>query len=265
MTKPLSSASGRVVVTVASARVSAARYGSAMDETQARTDSGDSGETPGSGDTGWPAGSAGNPAGGKNGPAGGVVIGEDGLARTPWAYGDPLLLDYYDTEWGLPVRDESGLFERLSLEGFQAGLSWLTILKKRERFREVFAKFDAETVAGFGDTEIETLLSDPGIIRHRGKIEACIGNARAVLSMREEGGIADFIWGFRPEDTPRPRTVAEIPTTGEESVALSKALKKKGFRFVGPTTMYALMEAIGMVDTHLIDSHRRGTSGVWSE
>lgn len=197
--------------------------------------------------------------------AGGVVIGEDGLARTPWAYGDPLLLDYYDTEWGLPVRDESGMFERMSLEGFQAGLSWLTILKKRERFREVFAGFDAEAVAGFGEAEVATLLTDPGIIRHRGKIEACIGNAEAVLAMREEGGIADFVWSFRPEDTPRPRTVAEIPTTGPESVALSKALKKKGFRFVGPTTMYALMEAVGMVDTHLVDSHRRGTSGVWSE
>lgn len=195
--------------------------------------------------------------------AGGPVVGEDGLARTPWAYGDPLLLTYYDTEWGLPVRDESGLFERLSLEGFQAGLSWLTILRKRERFREVFAGFDAEAVAGFGDTEIEALLTDPGIIRHRGKIEACIGNAQAIVEMRSDGGIADFIWSFQPADTPRPATVAEVPTTGPESVALSKALKKRGFRFVGPTTMYALMEAIGMVDTHLIGSHRRGASGVW--
>lgn len=200
---------------------------------------------------------------GGSGDVGGPVVGEDGLARTPWAYGDPLLLTYYDTEWGLPVRDESGLFERLSLEGFQAGLSWLTILRKRERFREVFAGFDAEAVAGFGDTEIEALLSDPGIIRHRGKIEACIGNAQAILEMRSDGGIADFIWSFQPADTPRPATVAEVPTTGPESVALSKALKKRGFRFVGPTTMYALMEAIGMVDTHLIGSHRRGASGVW--
>ena len=194
---------------------------------------------------------------------GGPVVGEDGRARTPWAYGDPLLLTYYDTEWGLPVRDESGLFERLSLEGFQAGLSWLTILRKRERFREVFAGFDAEAVAGFGDTEIAALLTDPGIIRHRGKIEACIGNAQAIVEMRSDGGIADFIWSFQPADTPRPATVAEVPTTAPESVALSKALKKRGFRFVGPTTMYALMEAIGMVDTHLIGSHRRGASGVW--
>lgn len=193
----------------------------------------------------------------------GAVVGDDGVARTPWAYGDPLLLSYYDTEWGMPVRDESGLFERLSLEGFQAGLSWLTILKKRERFREVFAHFDAEAVAQFGEAEIESLLQDPGIIRHRGKIEACIGNAKATLAMRDEGGLADFIWSFQPEETPRPTSLAEVPTTGPESVALSKALKKKGFRFVGPTTMYALMEAIGMVDTHVLGSHRRGTSGVW--
>lgn len=200
---------------------------------------------------------------GDSGDAGGPVVGEDGLARTPWAYGDPLLLKYYDTEWGLPVRDESGLFERLSLEGFQAGLSWLTILKKRERFREVFSGFDAEVVAGFGATEIDGLLADPGIIRHRGKIEACIGNAQAILAMRDEGGIADFIWGFQPAETPRPVTIAEVPTTAPESTALSKALKAKGFRFVGPTTMYALMEAIGMVDTHLLGSHRRGASGLW--
>lgn len=198
------------------------------------------------------------------GETGGAVIGDDGLPRTPWAYGHPALLTYYDTEWGLPIHDESGLFERMSLEGFQAGLSWLTILKKRERFREVFEDFDAEAVAGFDEPVIEQLLADPGIIRHRGKIEACINNAKATIALREEGGLDEFLWSFQPEDTPRPRTVSEIPTTGPESVALSKALKKKGFRFVGPTTMYALMEAIGMVDTHLVDSHRRGASGVWS-
>jgi DNA-3-methyladenine glycosylase I len=197
--------------------------------------------------------------------AGGPVVGEDGLARTPWAYGDPLLLEYYDTEWGLPVRDESGLFERLSLEGFQAGLSWLTILKKRERFREVFADFDVDTVAGYGDAEVTALLADPGIIRHRGKIEACIGNARAIIALRDSGGIAEFIWSFRPAQTPTPQTIAEVPTTSPESAALSKALKRRGFRFVGPTTMYALMEAVGMVDTHLLGSHRRGASGLWSD
>ncbi|GAA1932012.1 DNA-3-methyladenine glycosylase I [Brevibacterium antiquum] len=197
--------------------------------------------------------------------ADGAVAGEDGLARTPWAYGDPLLRTYYDTEWGMPVRDESGMFERLSLEGFQAGLSWLTILKKRQRFRQVFKDFDAEVVAKFGEPEIESLLADAGIIRHRGKIEACIGNAKATLAMREEGGLGDFIWSFQPETTPRPRVLSEIPTTSPESLALSKALKKKGFRFVGPTTMYALMEAVGMVDTHVLGSHRRGASGVWND
>lgn len=195
----------------------------------------------------------------------GTVVGDDGLARTPWAYGDPLLRSYYDTEWGMPVRDESGMFERLSLEGFQAGLSWLTVLKKRERFREVFQHFDAEEVAEFGESEIGSLLDDPGIIRHRGKIEACIGNARATLAMRDAGGVSDFIWSFQPETTPRPQTLSEVPTTSPESLALSKALKKKGFRFVGPTTMYALMEAVGMVDTHLLGSHRRGASGVWND
>lgn len=199
------------------------------------------------------------------GPVGGAVTGDDGLARTPWAYGDPMLLDYYDSEWGLPIHDEAGLFERMSLEGFQAGLSWLTILKKRERFREVFAGFDPDAVARFGESEIEQLLTDSSIIRHRGKIEACINNAVRVIELREDGGLDAFLWSFQPAQTPRPRTIAEIPTTGPESVALSKALKKKGFRFVGPTTMYALMEAIGMVDTHLLDSHRRGASGVWSE
>lgn len=197
--------------------------------------------------------------------SGGAVTGDDGLARTPWAYGDLMLLDYYDSEWGLPIHDEAGLFERMSLEGFQAGLSWLTILKKRERFREVFAGFDPDAVARFGEGEIEQLLTDSGIIRHRGKIEACINNASRVIELREDGGLDAFLWSFQPAQTPRPRTIAEIPTTGPESVALSQALKKKGFRFVGPTTMYALMEAIGMVDTHLLDSHRRGASGVWSE
>ncbi|MDN5806564.1 DNA-3-methyladenine glycosylase I [Brevibacterium sp.] len=194
-----------------------------------------------------------------------AIVGEDGLARTPWAYGDPLLLRYYDTEWGMPVRDEPGMFERLSLEGFQAGLSWLTILKKRDRFREVFTRFDAEAVAAFGEPDIDSLLADSGIIRHRGKIEACIGNARATLAMRDQGGLGDFIWSFQPETTPRPRTLSEVPTTSPESLALSKALKKKGFRFVGPTTMYALMEAVGMVDTHVLGSHRRGAAGIWSD
>src|SRR5699024_5562048 len=148
--------------------------------------------------------------------------------------------------------------------GFQAGLSWLTILKKRERFREAFAGFDPETVAGYGQDEIDGLLADAGIIPHPGKTEACITTAPRVLELRDEGGRDASHSSFQPADTPRPRSVAVIPTAGPESAALSKALKRRGFRFVGPTTMYALKEAIGMVDTHLLDSHRRGASGVWS-
>ncbi|OYN97743.1 DNA-3-methyladenine glycosylase I [Propionibacteriaceae bacterium ES.041] len=194
-----------------------------------------------------------------------VVIGDDGLARPVWAARDPLLRDYYDTEWGMPVRDEHGLFERLSLEGFQSGLSWATILRKREHFRAAFAGFDPDRVAAFDDSDVARLLADAGIIRNRAKILATIGNAAATVALRADGGLAEFIWSHQPADTPRPRTLAEIPTRSAESLALSKALKKRGFRFVGPTTMYALMEAVGMVDTHLVDSHRRGSSGVWAD
>ncbi|OYO13690.1 3-methyladenine DNA glycosylase [Enemella evansiae] len=194
-----------------------------------------------------------------------VVIGDDGLARPAWAARDPLLRDYYDTEWGMPVRDEHGLFERLSLEGFQSGLSWATILRKRENFRAAFAGFDPDRVAAFDDSDVARLLVDAGIIRNRAKILATIGNAAATVALRADGGLAEFIWSHQPADTPRPRTLAEIPTRSAESLALSKALKKRGFRFVGPTTMYALMEAVGMVDTHLVDSHRRGSSGVWAD
>ena len=195
----------------------------------------------------------------------GVVIGEDGLARPAWASVDPLLRDYYDTEWGMPVRDERGVFERLSLEAFQSGLSWATILRKRPAFREAFAGFSPDAVAGFGDDDVERLMADAGIVRNRAKVLATIQNARATLELREDadGDLAAYVWSFRPERTPRPRTHADVPTTSPESLALSKGLKRKGFTFVGPTTMFALMEAIGIVDTHLLDSHRRGTSGVW--
>lgn len=193
-----------------------------------------------------------------------TVLGEDGLRRPAWAAVDPLLRTYYDTEWGMPVRDERGLFERLSLEAFQSGLSWATILRKRENFRVAFADFDPEVVAGFGQADRERLLADAGIVRNRSKIDATISNARATLALRDEGGLADFIWSFRPRTTPAPREPADVPTRSAESLALSKALKRKGFRFVGPTTMFALMEAVGIVDTHLLDSHRRGTSGIWS-
>jgi len=193
----------------------------------------------------------------------GLVVGPDGLARPVWAARDPLLRAYYDTEWGMPVRDERGLFERLSLEGFQSGLSWATILRKRPAFRAAFADFDPDAVAAFDDADVERLMGDAGIVRNRAKILATIGNARATVTLREAGGLVDLVWGFRPERTPAPRTLADIPTTSPESVALSRELKRRGFRFVGPTTMFALMEAVGIVDTHLLGSHRRGTSGVW--
>ncbi len=197
--------------------------------------------------------------------AAGVVVGDDGLARPAWASVDPLLRDYYDTEWGMPVRDERGLFERLSLEAFQSGLSWATILRKRPAFRAAFAGFDPEVVAAFGAADVERLMADAGIVRNRSKVLATITNARATLALREdpEGDLASLVWSFRPAETPRPRTHAEVPSTSPESLALSTALKRKGFVFVGPTTMYALMEAVGIVDTHLLGSHRRGTSGVW--
>ncbi|MCE1180538.1 MAG: DNA-3-methyladenine glycosylase I [Micrococcales bacterium] len=194
---------------------------------------------------------------------GGPTLGEDGRARSPWGNADPLLRDYYDTEWGMPVRDEQGLFERVSLEAFQSGLSWLTILRKREAFRAAFSGFDPDAVAAYGDAEIVRLMADAGIVRNRAKILATIGNAQATVALREEGGLVGLIWSFQPDDTPRPRTISEVPTTSPESVALAKALRAKGFRFVGPTTAFALMEAVGMVDTHLVGSHRRGASGVW--
>jgi DNA-3-methyladenine glycosylase I len=198
-------------------------------------------------------------------PVTGLVVGDDGLARPLWASVDPMLRAYYDTEWGMPVRDEHGVYERLSLEAFQAGLSWATILRKRPAFRQAFHDFDPDVVARYTDADVARLLGDAGIVRNRLKIHAAITNAKATIALREEGGLADFVWSFQPESTPRPRSHSEVPVTSPESVALSKALRKKGFGFVGPTTMFALMEAIGMVDTHLIGSHRRGTSGVWAD
>lgn len=192
-----------------------------------------------------------------------LIVGDDGLARPRWAASDPLLRTYYDTEWGMPVRDERGVFERLSLEAFQSGLSWAIILRKRPAFRAAFADFDPDTVAEYGDEDVERLLQDAAIVRNRAKILATIANARATVDLRSDGGLADLVWSFRPEATPTPLSFAEIPSTSDESRALAKALKARGFRFVGPTTAFALMEAVGMVDTHLVGSHRRGSSGVW--
>lgn len=192
-----------------------------------------------------------------------TVLGEDGLARPPWAATDPLLREYYDIEWGMPVREEHAMFERLSLEAFQSGLSWVTILRKRPAFRAAFAGFAPDAVAAFDDADVARLLADAGIVRNRAKVLATIGNARATLALRPAGGLVDLVWSFRPAHTPRPRTPEEVPTRSPESTALAAALRARGFTFVGPTTMYALMEAVGIVDTHLLTSHRRGTSGVW--
>ena len=198
----------------------------------------------------------------------GLVVGDDGLARPAWATSDPLLREYYDTEWGMPVRDERGVFERLSLEAFQSGLSWATILRKRPAFRQAFVDFDPKAVAGFGEADVDRLLGDATIVRNRAKILATITNARAALRLRQaddvDGGLAGLVWSYQPETTPRPHRLADIPTQSPQSAALSRELKRRGFRFVGPTTMYALMEAIGIVDTHLVGSHRRGASGVWA-
>ncbi len=192
-----------------------------------------------------------------------LVMGDDGLRRPPWAATDPMLREYYDTEWGMPVRDERGLFERLSLEAFQSGLSWSTILRKRPAFRLAFATFEPDVVAAFTDVDVERLLGDAAIVRNRAKITATIANAKAVISLRDAGGFVDFIWSFLPEITPAPREGEPLITQSPASLSLSRELKKRGFSFVGPTTMYALMEAIGMVDAHPVGSHRRGTSGVW--
>lgn len=193
-----------------------------------------------------------------------AIVCDDGLKRPPWAVSNALLRKYYDSEWGMPVRDERGLFERISLEAFQSGLSWLIVLQKRDALRKAFSNFEPDVVAKFDASDIERLLADTGIIRNRAKIDATINNAQAVIELRSDGGLAEFIWSFKPSATPAPRTLAEIPTTSVESIALSKALRKRGFKFVGPTTMFALMEAAGIVDTHLVDSHRRGSSGVWT-
>lgn len=190
-------------------------------------------------------------------------MGDDGVRRCPWAAAPGLLRDYHDTEWGLPVHGETALFERLCLEGFQAGLSWRTILAKRPAFREVFHGFDVDAVAAMADDDLEALMADARIVRNRAKIKATRRNARATVELRGDGGLEQLVAGHRPEATPAPRVPDELPTTSPESVALSKALRRRGFGFVGPTTVFALMEATGMVDTHLVRCFRRGASGRW--
>ncbi|MGF1466001.1 MAG: DNA-3-methyladenine glycosylase I [Sandaracinaceae bacterium] len=193
----------------------------------------------------------------------GLRTGADGAIRCSWAGDDALYQAYHDDEWGRPVVDDVRLFEKLCLEGFQSGLSWLTILRKREAFRAAFAGFDLARVAAFGEDDVERLLGDAGIVRHRGKIEATIQNARRALELiAEHGSFAAYVWAYEPEPSERPerltwdvlRTLAEVP----KSRALAKDLKRRGFRFVGPTTAYAFMQAMGMVNDHVEGCFRRG-------
>jgi DNA-3-methyladenine glycosylase I len=186
----------------------------------------------------------------------GLFRAPDGVARCAWCAATPEYVQYHDREWGFPVRDDRRLFEKLSLEGFQSGLSWLTILRKREAFREAFANFDAEKVARFTPKKVDRLLLDAGIIRHRGKIEATINNARRVADLMDEyGSLADYVWQYEPAAGTRPKrmTLAVLRTLGQsaESLAMSKDLKKRGWKFVGPTTVYAFMQAMGLVNDHL--------------
>jgi DNA-3-methyladenine glycosylase I len=191
-----------------------------------------------------------------------ISPGIDGLPRCSWCLGAPDYVAYHDAEWGRPVVDDTRLLEKLCLEGFQAGLSWLTILRKREAFRRAFAGFDRERLARFGPREVRRLLGDAGIVRHRGKIEAAIANARAAREVAAaEGSLASLIWRFEPDPSSRPRrltgrALARL-TESPESAALSKELKRRGFRFVGPTTVYAFMQAMGLVNDHLEGCHLR--------
>jgi DNA-3-methyladenine glycosylase I len=168
-----------------------------------------------------------------------------------WESADPAYNTYHDEEWGRPVRDEHGLYERLCLEGFQSGLSWLTILRKREGFRAAFEGFDPDVVAGFGERDVERLLADASIVRHRGKIEAAIANARATVTLRESTPLHELFWSYAPEQHAPPSTHADWQASTPESKALAKALQRAGFRFVGPTTVYAAMQACGVVNDHL--------------
>jgi DNA-3-methyladenine glycosylase I len=194
-------------------------------------------------------------------PAGGAVAGPDGLLRCPWGLSTEDYVAYHDTEWGRPVHGEDALFERVCLEAFQSGLSWITILRRREGFRKAFHGFEPDEVAAFTDTDRERLLADAGIIRNRAKIDATIANARAVQALREayDGGLDALIWSYAPDPATRPvpRTLADIPAVSPESTALAKDLKKRGFRFVGPTTAYALMQACGLVNDHVAGCHAR--------
>ena len=182
----------------------------------------------------------------------GVVIGADGVARCPWGASAPDYLPYHDKEWGKALHGDAALFERVSLEAFQSGLSWITILRKRPAFRAAFAGFDPARVALFDDADVERLLADAGIVRNRAKVLATIANARAVLDL--DGSLDELMWSFAPRPPrPAPRGFGDVPAVTDESTAMAKALKRHGFRFVGPTTAYALMQATGMVNDHLAE------------
>lgn len=181
-----------------------------------------------------------------------LVVGEDGRARCRWGASPPAYVDYHDGEWGRPVLDDDRLFEKMCLEGFQSGLSWLTILNKRENFRAAFAGFHIASVAEFGEADVARLLADAGIVRHRGKIEAAIANARAALALQESGTtLTELVWSYEPEPAPPPLSLDDVAAVTPASTALSKELKRRGFRFVGPTTMHALMQAMGLVNEHV--------------
>lgn len=189
----------------------------------------------------------------------GLVVGEDGQARCVWAGSTADYLTYHDTEWGVPVHGETNLFERITLEAFQSGLSWITILRKRPAFRAAFAEFDAEIVAAYDDSDAERLMNDAGIVRNRRKIDAAMTNARAVVRLRETGGLDALFWSHQPATHRAPKHLGEAAAQTPESVALAKALKKAGFAHVGPTTMYAAMQACGVVDDHLTGCFRSGS------
>jgi DNA-3-methyladenine glycosylase I len=180
-----------------------------------------------------------------------LVGGADGRLRCFWAGSAPEYIAYHDDEWGRPVRDDRGLYEKLTLEAFQSGLAWITILRKRENFRAAFSGFDPAVVASYGEQDVARLMADAGIVRNRLKIEAAIANARAALDVP----LGELIWSFAPEPRPRPRGRGDVPAVTPESTALAKSLKKQGFRFVGPTTAYALMQACGLVDDHIEGCH----------
>jgi DNA-3-methyladenine glycosylase I len=189
-----------------------------------------------------------------------ILVGDDGRPRCGWIGVDPAYRLYHDDEWGTPLHGDRPLFEKICLEGFQAGLSWITILRRRPGFREAFGGFEIDRVAAYGDDDVERLMADERIIRNRAKVLAAIGNARVTAELVRDspGALDEIIWGFAPPPRPRPRTWADIPAVTPESEALSAALRKLGFRFVGPTTMYALMQSAGLVDDHLAECWRAG-------